>query len=232
MRYNRNIERRWITLARPKYDEATLEKIKVIKHNLQRIAKDNNTNQTEISKKTGIPKSTISDYFRGETLINPGNMYLIAEALGVTTEDIYFEKIQQPSNLIPIKSDLVKVPLLGDIACGEPILALQNIESYIYEPANTLPTGEIFALKAKGDSMEPTIPNGAIVMIREQSEVENGEIAAVLVNGDTEATLKRVKKQGGMIFLMPDNSKYTPYIVDENNPAKVIGKAVSFKVTL
>lgn len=216
-------------MARPKYDEATLEKIKVIKKNLQRLAKENNTNQTEISKKTGIPKSTISDYFRGETLINPGNMYLISEALGVTTEDIYFEK---PSNLIPIKSELVKIPVLGEIACGEPILADQNIESYFYEPAESLPNGEIFALRTKGDSMEPTIPNGAIVLIREQNEVEYGEIAAVLVNGDTEATLKRIKKQGNTVLLMPDNPKHEPYIVDEQNPARIIGKAISFKVTL
>ncbi|OXS74168.1 hypothetical protein B1B04_10585 [Lysinibacillus sp. KCTC 33748] len=76
------------------------------------------------------------------------------------------------------------------------------------------------------------IPNGSKVLIREQSEVEYGEIAAVLVNGDTEATLKRVKKQGNTILLMPDNPKHEPYIVDKNNPAKIIGKAISFKVTL
>lgn len=213
-------------MARPKYDEATLEKIDVIRRNLQRLSKEANINQTEISKKTGIPKSTISDYFRGETLINPGNMYLIANALGVTTEDIYFEKVTLPSNLIPIQPNIVKIPVLGPIACGEPILAEQNIEDYIYEFEEYLPKGDVFALIAKGDSMEPTILNGSKVLIREQSDVESGEIAAVLVNGDTEATLKRIKKQDDLILLMPDNPKYEPIIVSSNYPARIIGKAI------
>lgn len=218
-------------MARPKYDEATLAKIKVIQNNLKRLSKENNMNQTEISKKTGISTSTISDYFRGETLINPGNMYLIAEALGVTTEDIYFENVQ-PSNLIHVTTNLVKIPIIGTIACGDPITAEQNIEGYMYESLDDLPSGTVYGLIAKGDSMEPTIPNGSKVIIREQSEVEYGEIAAVLVNGDTEATLKRVKKQGNVILLMPDNPKYEPYIITETNPARIIGKAISYKKSL
>ncbi|MGG2111949.1 XRE family transcriptional regulator [Lysinibacillus pakistanensis] len=213
-------------MARPKYDEASLEKIKVIQSNLQRLAKENKLSQTEISKKTGIPKSTISDYFRGETLINPGNMYLVAEALGVTTEDIYFKKVERPTNLIPIQPNIVQIPILGKIACGDPITAEQNIEGYTYEFADYLPRGEIFALIAKGDSMEPTIMNGSKVFIRVQSDVENGEMAAVLVNGDTEATLKRIKKQDSTIFLMPDNPSHDPIIVGPSNPARIIGKVV------
>lgn len=80
--------------------------------------------------------------------------------------------------------------------------------------------------------MEPTIPDGAYVLIREQSDVENGEIAAVLLNTDTEATLKRIRKQNGNIILTPDNSQHEPIFINENNPVKVIGKAIRFTVDL
>ena len=122
----------------------------------------------------------------------------------------------------------VQIPVLGAIACGSPILAEQNYEEYRCEAADHLPSGKLLYLKAKGNSMEPTIHNGAYVMIREQPNVESGEIAAVLVNGDTEATLKRIKKQGNIIMLMPDNPTHNPMIIDENNPAKIIGKAIRF----
>ena len=74
--------------------------------------------------------------------------------------------------------------------------------------------------------MEPTISDGSKILIREQADVENGEIAAVLVNGDTKATIKRVKKQGETICLLPDNPKHEMYIVNESNPARIIGKSV------
>lgn len=74
--------------------------------------------------------------------------------------------------------------------------------------------------------MEPTIRNGADVLIRLQEDVEDGEIAAVLVNGDTEATLKRVKKQGDIVMLVAENSAYAPYVITEKNPARILGKAV------
>lgn len=76
--------------------------------------------------------------------------------------------------------------------------------------------------------MEPTIPDGSFVLIREQPEVEYGEIAAVLVNGNEEATLKRIRKQGDTVILMPDNPSHEPFIVTEDNPAKIIGKAIRF----
>ena len=125
-----------------------------------------------------------------------------------------------------------RVPILGSIACGDAILASENIEGFTSEPSTDLPSGTIFALKADGTSMEPTIPNGALVIIREQAVVENGEIAAVLLNGDTEATLKRIKRQGDVLLLVPDNKDYDIIIVDDNNPARVIGKAISVKYKL
>ena len=81
-------------------------------------------------------------------------------------------------------------------------------------------------VRVEGASMEPTIHDGSLVTIREQPTVEDGEIAAVLVDGDNEATLKRVKHQGDLIMLMPDNKEYDPIILDKCNPGRIVGKAV------
>lgn len=133
-----------------------------------------------------------------------------------------------PDNLRKTEAPNIPIPILGTIACGNPIYAKENFSGYRYESPDNLPSGSLYYLEAKGDSMEPTIPNGSYVLIREQPEVEYGEIAAVLVNGDTEATLKRIKKQGEFTMLVPDNRSYNPIIVDEKNPVRIIGKAIRY----
>ncbi|WDV06123.1 LexA family protein [Lysinibacillus irui] len=202
---------------------------RVFSKNLKLQLEKKGLNQTDMARELNIPETTVSNWMKASTYPRHDKIQLMADYFNIRRSDLTEE---QPTNLIEVQPNFVKIPILGVIACGEPIIAQQNVEGYLYEFSELLPTGNIFALVAKGDSMEPTIPNGSKVLIREQSEVEYGEIAAVLVNGDTEATLKRVKKQGDTILLMPDNPKHEPYIVDENNPAKIIGKAISFKVTL
>lgn len=80
--------------------------------------------------------------------------------------------------------------------------------------------------------MEPTIKNGSLVLIRQQPEVEDGEIAAVLFTDDDEATLKRVKRSGDTMILLPDNRRYEPIIVSKDNPVRILGKAVRVTTNL
>ena len=119
-----------------------------------------------------------------------------------------------------------KLPLVGDIACGEPILAQQNIEDYINCPENVDAT---FCLRCKGDSMiGARIHDGDIVYIHQQPTIENGEIAAVLI--DNEATLKRVYRQADKVILQPENPAYPPlvFVREEINQIRILGKAVCF----
>lgn len=208
-------------------DSKTLKEILV--NNLQFFLDRKGINQTDMARDLNFPETTVSNWMKGETYPRPDKLQLIADYFNVKRSDLTEER---PTNIIDIPNEMIKIPILGTIACGKPILAEENMDGYLYEFIGHKPSENLFALKAKGDSMEPTIPNGSIVIIREQSEVEYGEIAAVLVNGDTEATLKRVKRQGNIVMLMPDNPKYEPYIITENNPARVIGKAISYKKTL
>nr|WP_319218649.1 XRE family transcriptional regulator [uncultured Trichococcus sp.] len=207
-----------------------VDEIKTIfSKNLNALMNRTGMNVSDVSDKTGIPYSTVNDWKNGKKMPRGGSLQKLADFFHVNLSDLTSELNMNatPSNIIPITdNNMVRIPIIGTIACGDPILADENIIGYRYHLRETLPSGDTFYLKAAGDSMEPTIRNGADVLIRLQEEVEDGEIAAVLVNGDTEATLKRVKKQGDIIMLVAENSAYAPYIITELNPARILGKAV------
>ena len=130
-----------------------------------------------------------------------------------------------PSNIIPMPS-MNKIPLIGTIACGSPILAQDHIEDYVDIPSHIHAD---FALTCRGDSMiNARIFDGDVVYIRQQDTVENGEIAAVLI--DSEATLKRVRLFDDHISLEPENPQYRPLVLwgDDMNTVRILGKAVAF----
>lgn len=183
----------------------------------------------ELASLTGVAKSSISRYENRSRQFPLDQIDTFSKALGLDPKEVL--GFNDDSNISLVKS-IVRIPIIGEIACGDPITAQENISGYVEESTENLPSGELFYLKAKGSSMEPTVPNGSNVLIREQPEVEDGEIAAVLVNGDTEATLKRVKHQGNIIILIPDNQEYNPYIITADNPAKILGKAIRFTTDL
>lgn len=197
--------------------------------------------QKQLSEITGIPASTLSGYTNEISTPNAGALEKIAAALHVNKSDIdprykgiYQETKKAIDNVQPYDvKNLKRVPIIGTIACGDPIDANENIEEYRLEYfPNGVPSGTLVDLVCQGDSMEPTIPDGSIVVIRLQSEVETGEIAAVLVDGDTRATLKRVKYMKGKVVLWPENPKYDPILLDQDNPGRIIGKAIQFTAPL
>lgn len=149
--------------------------------------------------------------------------------IGMLTEDVKtsFDIFSIP-NIMPLPQTK-QVPLLGDIACGQPILAVENIEDYVRVSKDV---NVDFALKCKGDSMiNARIYDGDIVFIKSQPDVENGEIAAVLIGVDeTEATLKKVYKYPSKIVLRACNPMYEDiiYTKEELNEIHIIGKAVIF----
>lgn len=201
---------------------------KIIAVNLNSLLSKKSAKKIEISKETNIPPSTLTGYFNGARIPTPENIGKLADFFHVSKEEIDPRFATLPENVVPVdQSHLVEIPLIGHIACGEPIIADQNIEGYIteYFPDHVDPDS-IFALKCEGDSMEPYILDGDIAYIRQQPEVEDGEIAAVLVDGDTRATLKRVKKVGDQVFLLPDNPRYSPIVLDKDHPGKIIEKMI------
>lgn len=135
------------------------------------------------------------------------------------------EDISLPKNIIPMPQ-MRKIPLLGTIACGTPILAEENQDGEVDIPDHIHAD---FALRCKGDSMiNARIFDGDVVYIRKQDTIENGEIAAVLI--DDEATLKRVRLFEDHISLEPENPLYKPRVFwgEETNAVCILGKAVAF----
>lgn len=132
-----------------------------------------------------------------------------------------------PPNAIPV-GETVKIPVLGVIRCGEPMYAEQNILGWEEVPARDVKDGEYFFLQVTGDSMTGSrIYPGDLVLVRRQPQVENGQIAVVLVNRE-EATLKRVKYMEEAVILYPDNPKYQPQIYKADE-VKIIGLVVEVK---
>lgn len=199
---------------------------RIISRNIKNLLKEYNLNQKDLAKIAGVSESTVGKWVLEKSTPRMGAIQKIADHFGLPKSYILEE--QRPTNIIPTSRRTVRIPVLGEIACGEPLYVEENFSGYKEEIADFVPNGNVFYLVAKGDSMEPTIPDGAFVLVREQPTVETGEIAAVLVNGNTEATLKRVKRQGDIVILDPDNPAYNPIIITESNPAKIIGKALKY----
>jgi repressor LexA len=195
---------------------------KYVGSQIRKFRKARGMTQRELGFRIGVKHNTISGYESGTNEPEQNILFAIADVLGISINDLF----PSPTNVEPVEPKFARIPVLGTIACGEPILAEENISEYIYMPIDRLPNGNLFYLRAKGTSMEPTIPDGSLVLIREQPEVEPGAIAAVLVNGATEATLKRIKRQGNMIILMPDNPEHEPIVITPDNPVRIIGRAV------
>lgn len=195
---------------------------------IRKFRKAKGMTQKELGFRIGVKHNTISGYENGSNEPDQNILFAIADVLGVSINDLF----PSPTNIEPVDPGVISIPVLGTIACGDPLLVAENYSEYIYMPKDRLPSGRLFYLRAKGNSMAPTIPDGALVLIREQPEVESGAIAAVLVNGDEEATLKRVKRQGNLLILLPDNPEYEPIIVTPDNPARIIGRAVQATTVL
>lgn len=183
----------------------------------------------EMAQRTGVPAQTLNRYELGKRAPKIDVAVQIAERLGVNPLWLQGYDVPVltgvPDGFDPVP-ETYTVPRVGAIACGTPILAEQNIETYDAVP-NRIRCD--FTLVCKGDSMVGAgIEDGDVVYIRQQPEVENNEIAAVMIDG--EATLKYFKRVGDMVLLSPANREYEPIIVSGENlgKLKIVGKAVGF----
>ena len=182
----------------------------------------------EVGDYVGVGKSTVRKWEHGDIEnMKRDKIALLSKILKLSPLTFITGEVEYgtPDNIIPLPK-MKKIPLLGTIACGEPILAAENIEALINADENL---NADFALRCKGDSMINARKfDGDIVYIREQPDVEDGEIAAVLIG--EEATLKRVYKYPSKVVLRPENPLYDDmiYSKEEMNEVRILGKAVAF----
>lgn len=209
---------------------------------IRELRKSKNMTQTEFGKKFGIVKSTVSSYETGNSVPDDEIKRAICNYFNVSADYLLGISIQaekpaendeletlfkKHSNIRPI--EYRSFPVLGKIACGKPKFADEERETVVLADAHI---DADFILYADGDSMTGArIMPGDIVFIKKQPVVDNGEIAAVMI--DDEATLKRVYyyPEKNKLVLYPENPKYEPliYINEELNDVRILGKAVAFQ---
>lgn len=214
--------------------------------------------QVDLAKAINVSQSTMSDYETGryepdlETLVKIASELKVSVGWLLTDKDynhpddkFKYESLMRScrknyvsdqledflyQNQLPPSS--VRIPVLGDVAAGIPIEAIEDIVDYEEISTTMASTGEFFGLRIKGASMEPRMRDGDVVIVRKQDTAETGDVVVVLVNGDS-ATVKRIKKEPSGITLIPNNPAYDSiyYSNDEiqSLPVRIIGKVVELR---
>ena len=184
------------------------------------LRRERGYSQDQLSEMASLNRVTLARYETG--VIEPGAFAVsrLADALAVSADEILCRTDKLPPFLQIVGGG---VPVVGEIACGQPITAEQNIEGYAPVPDGVRAD---FALKCKGDSMSPTFEQGDVVLIRQTPDVQPGQIAAVGIDG--EATLKRVYRQRDGITCVSDNPAYSPLFFPASENLTIYGLAVGF----
>lgn len=198
-----------------------------IGENIRNKRKQKGMTLEELSHFVGVSRQTISRYENNIIAVPYDNIMKLAAALNCSPAYLmgWEEEPDIPDHpdIFPINTK--KIPILGEIACGEPIFAEQEYDAFIEADDNI---NADFCLRCKGDSMiGDDIQNGDIVFIRKQDTVDNGEIACVIIDDD--ATLKHVYLSDNNVTLIASNLNYPPLIYKEDDckTIKILGKAVA-----
>lgn len=185
--------------------------------------------QSELAERIGVRQNTLSTWETGRYEPDLDSLAKMAELFGRSIDEIVGHRLSST----PISAGGTWIPVLGDVAAGIPIEAIEDIVDYEEIDAALAATGDFFGLRIKGSSMEPRIREGDVVIVRKQDDADTGDTAVVMVNGDS-ATVKRIKKEpDGSLVLIPNNPAYDAQhfspaeILDK--PVHIIGKVVELR---
>ena len=192
----------------------------IFAYNLKAKLKERKKDPSQLAMAIGINRTTVYTWLNADSYPRSSAIQKVAEYLHCTTEELITDNR---------KTGAYKIPVLGSVIAGIPIEAIQDIIDYEEIPSALASTGEFFALQIKGDSMEPEMRAGDIVIVRKQETIENGQIGIVLVNGD-EATVKQVFLKPEGLELVGFNPSFQPLVFMAldiiNKPVKIIGRVI------
>lgn len=199
---------------------------------LKKCRKDMSLSQKEFGQKIGVAESTVSLYESNKRFPDADTLKKISALFEVSLDYLLGNapaKAAQPKSA----GRGVRIPVLGRVVAGIPIEAVEEILDYEEITPELAATGEFFALKIRGHSMEPRMMEGDVVIVRRQDDVDSGDVAIVLVNGD-EATVKRVKKQEeGITLIATNTSVYEPHFYSNKEiadlPVRILGRVVELR---
>lgn len=198
----------------------------ILASNLQKLMDRESITQKDIAVIAGVSQQSVSNWLAGKLMPRMGAIEKIAEYFDVAKSDLLEMKDGY-------ESKATRIPVLGTVKAGIPITAIQEILDYEEISPEMARCGEYFALRIKGDSMEPRMHEGDVVIVKQQSTVDSGQIAIVLVNGD-EATVKKVRFRDNGIELIAFNSyAYEPHFYSAEEiqrlPVEIIGRVVELR---
>lgn len=201
--------------------------------NLRRLRIKNNLSMDEFCDDfntkfdSGLNKSTVSRYERSLQEPMMSTACNIAKYFNVDVLELLYE----PQGGAP-KTKGVRIPVLGKVAAGVPIEAIEDVIDYEEIPESMSRSADYFGLQIRGDSMEPQLEENDVIIVRQQETAESGEIVVALINGN-DATVKRLKRSTDGIMLIPNNPQYEPLYFSnseiERLPVRIIGKAVEVR---
>lgn len=200
--------------------------------NLDKILNATGMSPVDLSKKSGVSKSALNHYLKGDLIPSEENAEKMAAVLNVNP--LWLMGIQKNMNPDPAAScsSAVQIKVLGRVAAGIPLEAVTEYIDTEDIPAKMAQSGDYFGLQIHGDSMEPRMREGDVVIVRQQDDAESGDIVIAMVNG-SDATCKRLTKYAGGIGLISLNPNYEPMMFSEQDieekPVRIIGKVVELR---
>jgi len=204
----------------------------VVGNNIKKYRAIRNFSLQDLAERVGLTKKTIQRYENGEIKIDMDRLDDISSALEVGIPQL-IEGAESFLGLSLEELNTVNLPIVGRVSCGNGVVAYEEVEGYEPTPKTWIRGGEYFYVRATGDSMNNArIYDGDLLLIRKQDDVEDGEIAAVLINEIV--YLKRVFKNDGMLVLQSENPNYAPiFKTDEDQDSiKVLGKLKKVVINL
>lgn len=184
--------------------------------------------QLEIAEKIGVSPQTFNTWCRGIAIPRMGKVQSLADYFHIEKSDLIDEKTVSAA---PSKN-ATTINVLGRVAAGIPLEAVEDIIDTEEISEALAHTGDFFGLQIHGDSMEPRICEGDVVIVRQQDDAESGDVVIALINGD-DATCKRLRKYRDGIELIANNPTYSPMFFSNKDiadkPVKIIGKVVELR---
>lgn len=208
---------------------------------IKQLRKEKGFSQAKLAQKLNVHQTAVSQWELNRTVPDIDTLKNLSDLFGVSV-DYLLGRTNEVSNVTPIytfnktenksPSKGIKIPVLGRVIAGIPVEAVEEILEFEEITPEMAAQGEHFALQIKGDSMEPRMLSGDVVIVRKQSDADTGDTAVVLVNGN-EATIKKIKKSDDGIMLIPTNPNYEVMFYSTEQiktlPVSIIGKVVELR---
>lgn len=206
----------------------------IFRTNLKKYLKEQRKSQKELAEYLEVTPAIVSYYIKGTNTPRMDKIDKISKFFGIERSDLIghnTDLLELEKNNLTL-SQGIKIPVLGSVPAGIPITAVEDILDYEEIPQSWANQGEFFALKIKGDSMEPRMISGDVAIVKQQSDADSGDVVIALVNGN-EATCKKLEKTDNGIMLISTNTKYAPMFFSNEQiselPVVILGKVVELR---